>query len=207
MINMAEMVKAEPIGEKKSLILHRTLRLFLSFGIRAVSTKDISDSLGISKKTLYLFFGTKENLVKECVKKLVDLQLKEIHLIEIMSVSRIKKVFLIYKSNLRNIANHHLSFYNDMKRDYPETYRYYNALCRDFINNKVFHLLSESQRENEILDAFDLDLFCEVNLFRLADFFLSRELHHEDHQEHVLDHMILISLRGILKNPDSIDWR
>jgi len=36
-------------------ILERTLELFSEFGIRNINMDDISRSLGISKKTLYLY--------------------------------------------------------------------------------------------------------------------------------------------------------
>ncbi len=49
--------------EQKDRILIRARDLFLQFGIRSVSMDDIASSLGISKKTIYLFFSDKDELV------------------------------------------------------------------------------------------------------------------------------------------------
>jgi AcrR family transcriptional regulator len=44
-------------------ILEKTVELFYEFGIRNLSMDDISRSLGISKKTLYLYVKSKEDLI------------------------------------------------------------------------------------------------------------------------------------------------
>ncbi|MEM9077986.1 MAG: helix-turn-helix domain-containing protein [Bacteroidota bacterium] len=205
-IDMGETLQAVLKEEKKSLVLKKTLSLFLAFGIRAVSMKDISDTLGMSKKTLYMYFSTKEMLLEACIKSLVKEQLQEISAIENMPISRIEKVCLIYKSSLRNIANQHSSFYNDMRRDYPNIDKVYTDMYRDFLNNRIFNMLSESQRNNEVLEGIDLDLFCQIHLFKLKEFFSNKDIHQKNRQERILNHSIAISLRGILRNPDSIDW-
>ncbi|MEM8928512.1 MAG: TetR/AcrR family transcriptional regulator [Bacteroidota bacterium] len=204
---MTEIVSEFSIEEKKSRVLRKALSLFLSLGIRAVSMKDISDSMRISKKTLYALFYTKEILLRACIKRLIELQLKEISSIEDMPIPTIEKTFLIYKSSLRNIANQHSSFCYDMKRDYPNIYSFYKALYKDFLNDKIYLMLNESQRNEEIIAGIDLDLFCQINLFRLEEFFSNRDIHQKNHQERILNYAILISLRGILKNPDLIDWK
>ncbi|MEO0573363.1 MAG: TetR/AcrR family transcriptional regulator [Bacteroidota bacterium] len=204
---MAEIARALPTGEKKSYILQKALSLFLSFGIRAVSMKDISDAMGISKKTLYSLFDTKEALLKACIKRLIGLQLKEIASIEEMPVSKVEKVFHIYKSCLRNIANQHSSFYYDMKRDYPNIYNFHIVQYRESLTNKIFLMLSECQLNQEVIAEIDLELFCEINFFKLDDFFSNKDIHQKNRQERILNHTILISLRGILRNPDSINWQ
>ena len=46
-------------------ILERTIELFSEFGIRNLNMDDISRSLGISKKTLYLYVKSKEDLIEK----------------------------------------------------------------------------------------------------------------------------------------------
>jgi AcrR family transcriptional regulator len=46
-------------------ILERTIELFSEFGIRNLNMEDISRSLGISKKTLYLYVKSKEDLIEK----------------------------------------------------------------------------------------------------------------------------------------------
>ncbi len=49
--------------EVKERILQKAHELFHKYGIRSVSMDDIAAQLGISKKTVYLYFVDKEELV------------------------------------------------------------------------------------------------------------------------------------------------
>ncbi|MHB1688266.1 MAG: TetR/AcrR family transcriptional regulator [Ignavibacteriaceae bacterium] len=51
--------------EMKERILDKAEKMFLQFGYAKVTMEEIASGLGISKKTLYKFFSSKENLVRE----------------------------------------------------------------------------------------------------------------------------------------------
>ena len=53
--------------EPKQRILIKAHELFMQYGIRSVSMDDISNSLGMSKKTLYQYFSDKDELVEGVV--------------------------------------------------------------------------------------------------------------------------------------------
>lgn len=50
---------------KLRMILDKTVELFYEFGIRNLNMDDISRSLGISKKTLYQYVKSKEDLIEK----------------------------------------------------------------------------------------------------------------------------------------------
>src|SRR5699024_9125845 len=52
------------MNEKKTEIAARILPLFRQYGIKALTMDDIASNLGISKKTLYIHFSNKNDLVK-----------------------------------------------------------------------------------------------------------------------------------------------
>jgi len=47
----------------KDCIVERTMRMFVSHGIRAVRMDDVAQQLGVSKRSLYELFGDKEGLL------------------------------------------------------------------------------------------------------------------------------------------------
>jgi AcrR family transcriptional regulator len=51
--------------QKLQAILEKTVELFYEFGIRNLNMDDISRSLGISKKTLYQYVKSKEDLIEK----------------------------------------------------------------------------------------------------------------------------------------------
>jgi AcrR family transcriptional regulator len=50
----------------KMKILEQASSLFLEYGFKSVTMDDLSERLGVSKKTIYEHFDTKTQLVKEC---------------------------------------------------------------------------------------------------------------------------------------------
>ena len=46
-------------------VLEKSLNLFFKYGIKSVSMNDIAQNMGMSKKTLYVLFKNKEDLVKQ----------------------------------------------------------------------------------------------------------------------------------------------
>jgi TetR/AcrR family transcriptional regulator, cholesterol catabolism regulator len=51
----------------KTRILDQASQMFFRFGIRSITMDEIAESLGMSKRTLYENFATKEELLKECI--------------------------------------------------------------------------------------------------------------------------------------------
>jgi AcrR family transcriptional regulator len=51
--------------DMKERILEKAEQMFLQFGYAKVTMEEIASGLGMSKKTLYKFFSSKENLVRE----------------------------------------------------------------------------------------------------------------------------------------------
>ena len=53
--------------EQRKKIINAAFDLFLEHGIKAVKMDDIASVMGMSKRTLYEIFGTKESLLKEVI--------------------------------------------------------------------------------------------------------------------------------------------
>lgn len=54
-------------AEKRNAVLLAAVRMFNERGFHATSLDDVAASLGISKPTIYHYFGTKEQVLLECV--------------------------------------------------------------------------------------------------------------------------------------------
>jgi len=83
----------------KEEIINTAGQMFLTLGVKSVTMDDVSSSLGVSKKTLYKFFGNKTELVESCmdmshnscVKDIVEVQ--SLHLNPVEEKFKIKSVF------------------------------------------------------------------------------------------------------------------
>lgn len=107
---------------KANNIIERTTTLFVKNGLHSVSMDDIASYSGISKKTLYGNFQSKEMMVNTIVQKLIMKTSKYIRLCPDISPNAVKEI--------ENFSEHILSvlevltpkFIRELKKYYPETY-------------------------------------------------------------------------------------
>ena len=127
-------------NEKWDLMLEQIKGLFFEFGIKNLNMDDISHKLGISKKTLYRFVKSKEDLIAQ----LFDYEQKKwaesMSTIGSQEVNAIEKLFEVS-----------LMLYEEMKRFNPmilfELRKYYETLFNDHQTKKLAHI-SMSMRIN-----------------------------------------------------------
>lgn len=123
--------------EIRKRILVKTDEMFLNFGFSKVTMDEIASELGISKKTLYKHFESKEHLIRELVKEKKCETGKRIDEIiaddSLEFVDKLKKLMLLIKEKSKDMRG---PMINDMIKCYPEVFseikefRRENALCK-----------------------------------------------------------------------------
>jgi AcrR family transcriptional regulator len=59
-------------SEKREAVLHAAVRSFNEHGFHATSLDDVAASLNVTKPTIYYYFGTKDEILFECVRRGLD---------------------------------------------------------------------------------------------------------------------------------------
>ena len=107
--------------ELRERIIETAVEAFTIHGIKSITMDDITNSLGISKRTLYEVFSDKETLLEECIlrgQKEADEFVKEV----LATAENVLEVLL--KCYLRSIEKFHATnkkFFEDIKK-YPKAY-------------------------------------------------------------------------------------
>ena len=60
------------MNNKQTDIIERAGQVFMKFGIKSVTMKDVANQLGISKKTLYNHFTDKHELILKIIKAKIE---------------------------------------------------------------------------------------------------------------------------------------
>jgi TetR/AcrR family transcriptional regulator, cholesterol catabolism regulator len=121
-------------------ILEKTVGLFYEFGIRNLNMDDISRSLGISKKTLYQYVKSKEDLIEKLFyydemrwdTEMSKLKIDEINAIEILLQVSIR----VFKEMGR--FNPKIKF---------ELKKYYEPIFQQFMIRKQNHIFSQISKK------------------------------------------------------------
>ena len=55
------------MDEKRLEILERAVAVYMKYGIKSVTMDDLSQELGMSKKTIYKYFADKNDLIQSII--------------------------------------------------------------------------------------------------------------------------------------------
>lgn len=104
-------------------ILERILFMFTRYGIRSITMDDIARELGISKKTLYHDFEDKNNLINRVIDFDILLSRKLLEEVNRTDFNAIEELFFVNERIHQDRSSYSPTFYYDLKKYYPETYK------------------------------------------------------------------------------------
>ncbi|MBE9463736.1 TetR/AcrR family transcriptional regulator [Dyadobacter subterraneus] len=106
----------------KNNIVAKSLNLFTAYGIKAVRTEDIALQSGISKRTLYAYYKSKEHLVQDVILFQIDLVKSQSDRIRIEHPSTIEEFVALWNcvSGVIHVSNPNFS--RDLSRQYPQAW-------------------------------------------------------------------------------------
>jgi AcrR family transcriptional regulator len=121
------------LNQKFEPMLEQIKVLFFEFGIKNLNMDDISNKLGISKKTLYRFVKSKEDLIARIFEYEQKRWVEVVRSISAQEVNAIEKLFKVS-----------LMVYEEMKRFNPiilfELRKYYEPLFLEYQEKKMAHV-------------------------------------------------------------------
>jgi len=160
--------------EKFGPMIERIKELFFEFGIKNLNMDDISRKLGISKKTLYRFVKSKEDLIA----KLFDYE-------EIKGIAYENENKNLDVNAIEKLFKASLMVYEEMKRFNPmimfELRKYYEQLFNEFHSRKLTQI-SKSMQVN-LKQGIEEGLYrADVNIEAVVALFINYliEIHNSD---------------------------
>ena len=106
----------------KEKITIKAAEMFLSLGFKSVTMDDISNEMGISKKTIYTHFKNKTELVKESVLRVFEGISCGIDSIQLEKKDPIEELYEIKKFVMLQLKNEKSSPQYQLQKYYPEIY-------------------------------------------------------------------------------------
>lgn len=163
------------MNQNKERILEHSRELFLREGFNKTTMDVIASRLKISKKTIYKYFSSKDELVRESLMNFVTGNQQKIKLLIEVDTNAVEKCFNMFSyvgSMLINISE---NFFNDIRNFQPELWTKIDQVRTKILYQNLKLIVEQGQKEGYIIDT----------------------------QSETLVVSFIISIRGIL-NPDSL---
>jgi AcrR family transcriptional regulator len=149
------------VNDKKIKVCLAAEKLFRTNGIAATKMIDLANSLKMSKKTLYMMFGSKENLVNEVyMNKVESLD----NVIEELLGSKLAihiKLLRYLEITLNATSSASSRMYNEITKNYPKLNTYLKNYVDEAVYGRFKGLLFEARRlgvlnENSNIDSVSI---------------------------------------------------
>ena len=129
----------------KDTIIQEASKLFLQLGFKTVTMDDLAVSLGISKKTLYIHFENKQQLVYEVAQAIFEKITKDILKIRESCSNPIEEFHFVRLEAMKYLGNEKTSPNYQLQKHYPKIYmdlrtkeyQYLGKMVRDSLQDGI----------------------------------------------------------------------
>lgn len=107
-------------------ICDRIQLLFQEYGIKSLTMDDIADKLGCSKKTLYVHFSSRKDLVLKVISFDMQKHEEDINKVVNQGLHPIDEIFMLNEIASNKIKSIHPSCQHDLRKYYPRSWKVFD---------------------------------------------------------------------------------
>ena len=146
-------------ADERERILHAAARRFMEFGISKVTLDEVASDLRMSKKTMYKYFPSKEDLLKNIIRDRINRNGKRFN--DMMGSSKPfgEKLQEIFAFAGREFSMPSRLFILDLKRLDPELWEEAVEYRQTTILTNVRKMIEQAKEEGMIRKDLDVTLF------------------------------------------------
>lgn len=138
--------------------------LFLKAGIKSVTMDDVAKHLGMSKKTIYHFFGDKNELVMALVKKKLDEDESRLKTIIQNSTNVIEEMINMMKCSEDIFSRINPIVIHDLQKYHPEAWRQFQKFKSDVLVKTLEELLTKGMQQGFIRPDIDVKILAKMRV-------------------------------------------
>lgn len=162
-------------NEKEQQLIEGAMSIFMRYGIKSVNMDDVARQLGVSKKTLYLYFKDKEDLLGKVVRLHSSDEQASIHGIVSKNLSAIEEMFEIMHWVLSILSKIHPSVKFDLEKYHPQLAQAMKMARATVVHNCILNNLKKGKKEGTYRKDLDAEIITRIYLARI-DAFLDPEI-------------------------------
>jgi AcrR family transcriptional regulator len=187
--------------DQRCHIIKTAGEMFFRLGIRSVSIDDICHELGMSKKTFYVYFVSKDELVAQLLhSNVVYIAGKMEELLQLRDFRHLVARFVKHQETEKNDVRRVPQLVYDLKKYYPRQFAKFQEECFKTQKEYIMAYLEQGQQEGLVRANLNIELtavlFAKINSDAINDFEVIEDHGHNMHQ---LGYTAMdIFVRGIL---------
>ena len=189
--------------DQRNHIIKTAGELFFRLGIRSVSIDDICRELGMSKKTFYVYFASKDELIEQMLQANIDYMAGKMQeLLDLRNFRQLVKKFIKHQEAEKNDVRRVPQLVYDLKKYYPRQFADFQVKCFETQKEFIKHYLELGVEEGLVRANLNIELtavlFAKIHNDAIRDFEVIEAHNHNMHQ---LGHTAMdVFVRGVLSD-------
>ena len=135
-----------PPMDNKERILNAAFELFFRYGIKSVTMDDIAKHLSMSKKTIYLYFRDKDEVVHTLMERSLEKDREDFHQISQKAANVVEEVFEMMKKMNDIFSTVNPNIFYDLRKYHTKTWELFHKFKSEFIIKKVENTLENGKK-------------------------------------------------------------
>jgi AcrR family transcriptional regulator len=187
-------------SETREKIIQGSIELFQRLGVKNLSMDDMARALGMSKKTLYLHFTDKQDILKACVNRHFErqeCQLEGIHTENLAAVEEIFRMMEFVSAQIRQMAGAH-RLIHDIQLYYPEAWSRFREHKEQFVIGRLEENLRKGIEEGVYRPEIDIRIIARIRASEM-DAMLNPDLfpQYDFNLNQIFEQLLLYFLFGV----------
>jgi AcrR family transcriptional regulator len=133
--------------ENKERILAAAFELFFRYGIKSVTMDDIAKHLSMSKKTIYLYFRDKDEVVHTLMERSLEKDRTDFYGIAEKAANVVEEVFEMMKKMSDIFSTINPNIFYDLRKYHPQTWELFHKFKSEFIIQMVESTLEKGKKD------------------------------------------------------------
>ncbi len=189
------------MSDQRNHIIKTAGELFFRLGIRSVSIDDICRELGMSKKTFYVYFESKDELIEQMLQANISyMSGKMQELLDLRDFRQLVKKFIKHQEAEKNDVRRVPQLVYDLKKYYPRQFADFQVKCFETQKNYIMRYLELGEAQGLVRANLNIELtavlFAKIHNDAIRDF---EEIEAHNHNMHQLAHTAMdVFVRGVL---------
>lgn len=186
----------KPISSKDK-ILQAAHREFMQFGYTKITVDEVAKAAGVSKKTIYQYFNSKEEIFWEVMQCRKNEKMDMFQDIYDLDIDFLEKMRLIGYRNAKDLTNTPITFLKDLRRNAPDLFRKVEELRRESIVKVFEDFYSRGLQENYFRKEIPIKIVSEMYYAMMNHMFTIAIDSNQHSMEELYDYLSMIFFEGV----------
>ncbi|MCO4294528.1 TetR/AcrR family transcriptional regulator [Solitalea sp. MAHUQ-68] len=156
---------------QRQRILEASYKLFSTYGVKSITMDDIARELAMSKKTIYLYYNDKDDLVTQLMSTVLKTHQDEMSSCELKSKDPIHEIFLMLDQIEKMLRPVNPSMFYDLQKYHSNAWSLFEEFKNEYMYNCILKNLKKGVDHGIYRKEINLEILAHTRVIQVSSVF------------------------------------